>query len=42
MRYTELLFEILKGGRHKEDLGVDGRTILNWLLEKQCWRMGLD
>jgi hypothetical protein len=27
----------LKERDHSEDLGVDGRTILEWILRKQAW-----
>lgn len=29
-----LFFAMLKGGGYKVDLGVDGRTILKWILGK--------
>jgi hypothetical protein len=32
--------ESVKGRRHWEDLGIDGRLILKWILEKA--RLGLD
>jgi hypothetical protein len=33
----------LKGGDHQEDLGVDGRITLRWILEgNRVWGCGLD
>jgi hypothetical protein len=29
----------LKGRDHLEDLGVDGRIILEWILEKLVWEV---
>jgi hypothetical protein len=31
--------ESLKGRNNLEDLGVDGRIIFKWILEKYEWRM---
>jgi hypothetical protein len=31
--------ESLKGRDHLDDLGVDGRIILKWILWKQGWRV---
>jgi len=28
--------------RHSEDLDVDGKIILEWILGKQCGKCGLD
>jgi len=33
--HTIFLFQNLKGKYHSEDLGVDGREILQWILGKQ-------
>jgi hypothetical protein len=33
------LSENLKGREHAEDLDVDGRIILQWILEKQSGRL---
>jgi hypothetical protein len=35
MRNAELWLENLKKRDYSEDLGVDGRTILEWFLERQ-------
>jgi hypothetical protein len=39
-------YEILVGNRewekHSEDLGVDERIILKWMLGKQCWRVWIE
>jgi hypothetical protein len=32
--YTKFLLEHLKGRVHLEDLGIDGRTLLKWILRK--------
>jgi hypothetical protein len=37
--HTKLRSENLKGRDHEEDLGVDGRLILEWILEKQNWKL---
>jgi hypothetical protein len=31
------LLDILKERDHSEDQGVDGRTILKWILDKYIW-----
>jgi hypothetical protein len=33
----KMLFESLKGRDHSENLGVDGRIILNCILGKKWW-----
>jgi hypothetical protein len=33
--HTQFLFEYLKGRSHSEDLGINGRIILEWFLGKQ-------
>jgi hypothetical protein len=33
--HTEFLFEILKGGVDAEDVDIDGKIILKWILGKQ-------
>jgi hypothetical protein len=32
----------LKGGGHLEDLGLDGKIVLKWILEKWDGGLGLD
>jgi hypothetical protein len=32
----------LRGADHWEDLSVDGRTTLGWILGKEVWGCGLD
>jgi len=32
---TKFLLENLKGRNHSEDLGVDRKAVLEWILEKQ-------
>jgi hypothetical protein len=38
-KYTRSLSENLKGKDLSEELDVDGRTILKWILKKYCVRM---
>jgi hypothetical protein len=35
----KILAESVKGRGHSEDLGVDGRIILEWILVKQCGKV---
>jgi hypothetical protein len=35
----KIWLESLKGRDHSEVLGVDGRIILKWTLDKYVWRM---
>jgi hypothetical protein len=39
--HTKFWSENLKGRYYLEVLGVDGRIILEWILEKWEWRCGL-
>jgi hypothetical protein len=39
--YTTFWSESLKGRDHSEDLSVDGRIILKWILEEKGWE-GMD
>jgi hypothetical protein len=32
---TKFSFDSLKGKDHSEELGIDGRIVLNWILRKQ-------
>jgi hypothetical protein len=34
--HTKFLLENLKGRDHSKDLGVDGKILLEWNLEKEC------
>jgi hypothetical protein len=36
---TEFWFESMKGRDYSEDLGVDWRIILKWILEKYGWKV---
>jgi hypothetical protein len=36
--YTIFWSEILKGRDHSEDLGVDGRILLEWILRETEWK----
>jgi hypothetical protein len=36
------LLEILKGRDHSEDLGIDGKIILEWILGKHGGKCGMD
>jgi len=40
--HTEFWSERLKGRDYAEDLGVDGKIILEWILGKYGRRCGLD
>jgi hypothetical protein len=37
--HTKFWLGSLKGRDHLEDLAVEGRMILIWILEKWCWRI---
>jgi hypothetical protein len=37
--HTILWLETLKGRDHLEDVDVDGRLILKWILGKQDWKV---
>jgi hypothetical protein len=37
--HTKYWSENLKGTEHLEDVGIDRRIILNWILEKQIVRV---
>jgi hypothetical protein len=37
--HTRYRLENLKGRHHSEDLGVDGKIILEWILGKQDGKM---
>jgi hypothetical protein len=39
---TKVLLESLKGTDHSDDLGVDKRIILKWILGNRVWKCGLD
>jgi hypothetical protein len=39
--HTKFLSENLKGRDHSEDLGVDGKIILEWILRELGWK-GVD
>jgi hypothetical protein len=36
---VKILLESLKESDHSEDLGVDGRIVLKWVLREQCLRI---
>jgi hypothetical protein len=38
---TKFWLEGLNGRDHSVDLGVDGRTVLRWIIEKMVWE-GVD
>jgi hypothetical protein len=38
----KILIENLKGREHSEDLGVDGKIILEWILGEMGWEDGTD
>jgi hypothetical protein len=40
--YEKFWLETLKGTEHSEDLGIDGLTILKWILNKLIGRERLD
>jgi len=40
--HTIFWLENLKGRDHSEDLGVDGRIILEWIFENRVGGCGLD
>jgi hypothetical protein len=40
--YTIIWLEFLKGRDHSEDLGVDGRIVLEWILGNRMGSCGLD
>jgi hypothetical protein len=35
--HAKFWLDSLKGGDHSENLGIDGRTILRWILGKYGW-----
>jgi hypothetical protein len=39
---TNFLLENLKGRDHAEDLGIDGKIILEWILERRGKMCGLN
>jgi hypothetical protein len=36
---TQFWLKRLRGRDHTEDLGLDGRIALKWILQKQDWRV---
>jgi hypothetical protein len=39
--HTKFQLESLKGRNHSEDLGIDKRIILKWILGRQGWRVSI-